>query len=197
MRMRSRTKRKVLLSPLAIIIAVIIFGVSVAGAAIYFGGAGNSGDVSLQKGLVGWWKMDGNAKDTSSNGNNGSGLSGYGYFKQITVTGTAVGAQSNYQMKLTVYKGAGTDSGSSVYLNSHVQDDFDDIRFTNSSGTQLDYWIESSVSGTSAVVWVEFDSIPASPSTASFYINYGNASATAGSNGGNTFVFFDDFTGSS
>ncbi len=91
-------------------------------------------------------------------------LSDYGYRKQITITGTTAGAQTNYQMKLTVYKGSGTDSGSNVYLNNHVQDDFDDIRFTKSDGTtQLDYWVESYTSGTSATVWVEFDSIPASP----------------------------------
>jgi hypothetical protein len=127
-----------------------------------------------------------------------SGPSGYNYRKQMTITGSTAGAQTNYQMQLTVYKGSGTDSGSSVYLNNHCQDDFDDIRFTKSDGTTLlDYWVESYTSGTSATVWVEFDSIPASPATANFYIYYDNASATSGSNGDNTFQFFDDFSGSS
>jgi hypothetical protein len=83
----------------------------------------------------------------------------------------------------------------SVSLDSHFQTDFDDIRFTKSDGTtQLDYWIESKTDGDNATVWVEFDSIPALPSTANFYIYYGSASASSGSNGTNTFPFFDDFS---
>jgi hypothetical protein len=66
-------KRKILLSPVAIIIMIIVFGIGIAGAAVYFGGAG---DVSLQKNLVGWWKMDGNAKDSSANANHGTVVGG-------------------------------------------------------------------------------------------------------------------------
>ncbi len=116
--------------------------------------------------------------------------------KLITLTGTADGAQTNYQLKLTVSKSAGTDSGAAVYLGTKVQDDFDDLIFTKSDGTTLlDYWRESYVSGTSAVVWIEFDSIPASPNTAVFYVYYNNSGASAISNGANTFIFFDDFSG--
>lgn len=116
--------------------------------------------------------------------------------KLITLTGTADGAQTNYQLKLTVYKSVGTDSGAAVYLGTKVQDDFDDLIFTKSDGiTTLDYWVESVVSGTSAVVWVEFNSIPASPSTATFYLYYNNGGASAASNGANTFIFFDHFDG--
>lgn len=120
--------------------------------------------------------------------------SSWGYRKQITINGSSAGAQSNYQMRLTVHKGTGSDSGANVYLGSNVQDDFDDIRFTKSDGsTLLDYWIESYTSGTLAVVWIEFDSIPTSGSSANFYIYYGNSGASSGSNGANTFIFFDDF----
>jgi len=65
-------KRKIILSPLAIIIAIIVLGAGIAGAALLIGGAGREGDVSLQKSLVGWWKMDGNAKDSSSGNNHGT-----------------------------------------------------------------------------------------------------------------------------
>jgi hypothetical protein len=65
-----RLKRKVLLSPLFIVILVIIFGVGIAGAAVYFGTRG--GDSTSQKGPVGEWKFDGNAKDSSPNGNHGT-----------------------------------------------------------------------------------------------------------------------------
>jgi hypothetical protein len=68
-------KRKIILSPLSIIIMVVVFGIGIAGA-IYLGGAGREGDVSGQKGLVGWWKMDGNAKDSSSGNNHGTVVGG-------------------------------------------------------------------------------------------------------------------------
>ncbi len=116
--------------------------------------------------------------------------------KRITLTGTADGAQTNYQLKLTVYKSTGTDSGAAVYLGTKVKDDFTDLIFTKSDGiTTLDYWVESVVSGTSAVVWIEFDTIPVSPNTTTFYLYYNNAGAVSVSNGVNTFKFFDDFSG--
>ena len=121
----------------------------------------------------------------------------WGYRKQLTVTGSIDGVQTNYQMKLTVNYGSGTDSNGTVYLGGKSQTNFNDLRFTNSNGTLLDYWIESKTDGSTATVWIEFDSIPASPSTVNFYIYYGNSGASAVSNGTNTFQFFDDFEGSS
>jgi|GEM_PF-562070 len=116
------------------------------------------------------------------------------YRKKITLAGSSAGALTDYQMRLTVYKASGTDSGSSVYLSNHVQDDFDDIRFTSADGvTPLSYWIENYSYGVSAVVWVKFDSVPAAPANSTFYIYYGNANAASGSNGANTFIVFDDF----
>ena len=121
-------------------------------------------------------------------------LTGYKHRKLITIAGTADGAQTNYQLKLTTYYGAGSDSGAAVYLNSNCQTDFDDIRFTKSDGsTELDHWRESYTASTSAVFWIEFDSIPISPNTTTFYIYYGKSDAASGSNCGNTFIFGDDF----
>ncbi len=127
--------------------------------------------------------------------------SGFGYRKSMTIQGSADGAQTNYQLKLTINKGTGADSGSTVYLNNHALSWAgtvpNDIFFTASDGvTALDYWIESSDANT-ATVWVEFNSIPVSPSTANFYIYYGKTSAASASNGANTFILFDDFDGSS
>ena len=119
-------------------------------------------------------------------------LEGWNYRKQITIVGSAAGAQTNYQMKLNVYKGVGVDAGSSVYLNNHCKDDFCDVRFTNSDGsTLLDYWVESYVPGNSAVIWVEVDSIPQIGT--SIFIYSGNVGASTASNGDATFEFFDDF----
>ncbi|VVB85971.1 Halolysin [uncultured archaeon] len=121
-------------------------------------------------------------------------LPGWSYRKQKTITGTTAGAQTNYQMKLTLYNSTGTDTPGNIYLGGNVRSDFGDIRFTKSDGvTLLDYWIESYTPGVSAVVWVKVDSIPASPGTANIYLYYGSPSATSASNGNNAFVFFDDF----
>ncbi len=120
--------------------------------------------------------------------------SDWAYRKQFTIAGSALGILTNYQLKLTFNKGGGTDSASNVYLNNHCRDDFADIRFTKADGqTLLDYWMESSVPGLSAVVWVELDSIPASPGTTGFCCYYGNSSAATASDIQNTFVFGDDF----
>ena len=119
-------------------------------------------------------------------------------------SGTIVGfrhdpfAVSGIAGQVDYIKAVAEDGAGHVYLNNHCQDDFDDIRFTKSDGsTELDHWRESYVSGDRAVFWIEFDSIPASPSSANFYIYYDNPGASSESNGANTFPFFDDFSGSS
>lgn len=119
-------------------------------------------------------------------------LSGFRYRKLITIGASSSGAMTNYQMMLTINRSTGSDSGSTVYISTKCESDYKDIRFTKSDGiTLLDYWIESSSSST-ASVWIKFDSIPATVG-ATFYIYYGNSSATSLSNGDNTFVFFDHF----
>jgi len=114
--------------------------------------------------------------------------------KSHTIVGSTAGSQTNYQIKIVVHYGSGTDSGENVYLNGKCRTDFGDIRFTKSDGsTLLDYWMEEYTASTSATFWVKIDNIPASPSTVTIYIYYGNSSAITTSNGDNTFLFFDDF----
>jgi len=100
-------------------------------------------------------------------------------------------ALTDYQMKLTLHYGSGTDDDDNVYLNSHSKTDFSDIRFSHDS-VALDYFIEDKVDEDYAIVWIEIDSISTSGET--IYISYGNASAADESSGENTFV---DFAGSS
>ena len=129
-------------------------------------------------------------------------LTGWNRRKPITVTGSTSGAQSDYQMKLIVNQASGTDSAGIVNLGGNVLTTFNDLRFTKSDGnTILNYWIES-ITGTTpnqtATVWIKLapypDTIPY-PGTYNFYIYYSNSSASIGSNGINTFAFFDDFSG--
>ena len=120
-------------------------------------------------------------------------LTGWGYRKSHEIDGSTFGAQTDYQVKVIVHKGAGADAGEDVYLGDHVQDDFGDVRFTSEDEeTELDYWMESYVSGDHAVFWVEIPSIPADPDKAIIYIYYGKVDATT-SDGEATFPFFDDF----
>ena len=125
-------------------------------------------------------------------------LSGWGYRKLHEIEGSTAGTQTNYQIRIIVHKGSGTDGGEHVYCNNHCRDDFGDIRLTKSDGeTLLDYWMEEYTSGDKATFWVKVPSIPASPDKATIYIYYGKSDATTTSNGDNTFLFFDDFEGTS
>jgi len=116
------------------------------------------------------------------------------YRKTHTITGTALGVQTDYQMCFEMRYGSGTDSGNKIYLNSHSQTDFDDIRFVKNDDTTLfDIWLDNYTASTVAYFWVEIDSIPVSPNTVDVYIYYGNDSVSSVSNGESTFLLFDDF----
>lgn len=117
-------------------------------------------------------------------------LEGWNYRKSHTIT-HPTGGLTNYQTKIRVYRTTGTDSGDAVYVGDKCRADFGDVRFTNSAGSELDYWMETNA-GSYADFWVKLDSITTS---ATFYIYYGNSSATSMSNGDTTFPFFDDFSG--
>jgi len=119
-------------------------------------------------------------------------LSGWAYRKSHIIN-SATGAGTNYQVKVTVYYGSGTDSGENVYLSSKCRTDFGDVRFTDDDQTTpLDYWMQEKVDGNYAIFWVEVaDDLGTANRT--IYIYYCKSDATTTSNGANTFVFFDDF----
>lgn len=124
--------------------------------------------------------------------------------KKITVTGQT-GAGTNYQVRLAIGESSGA-SGADFHLAGNsasfpsAKDTGGDLRFTAADGTTLlDFWIEKIASGTTpnrtAIVWVE---VSADLGTNQYiYVYYGNAAASNGSNGANTFPLFDDFPGAS
>lgn len=120
-------------------------------------------------------------------------IAGYSYRKNVTINNTGKdGAQANYQLKVIVNRSAGADSGQNVYVSTKCLANYNDIRFTKSDGsTLLDHWLEGVFAGY-AVFWVEVDAVPDS-SAGNIYLYYGNASASSGSNGDNTFLWFDHF----
>ena len=104
-------------------------------------------------------------------------LYGWQYRKQHNITGSTAGAQTNYPIHFKVYNTTGTDSGENVYLGINVLSDFGDVRFTDSNGNLLNYWMEE-LGSNYATFWVSITSIPASPDSATIYLYYGNAAAT-------------------
>jgi len=105
--------------------------------------------------------------------------------KPITLTGGSSGAQSDYQVKLT------------VTYDSDMKSDFSDLRFTKADGTTLiDSWLEDHTASTSATVWVETDT-PANTVDADIFMYYGNSGASSDWDIGETFLLGDDFAGSS
>lgn len=124
--------------------------------------------------------------------------SSWNYRKSLAVNGTASGAQTNYVMQVIVNYGSGTDSGKNVYCNSHCKTDFGDVRFTTSDETTLlDYFMEEKTNSSKASFWVEIASIPASPSSTTIYMYYGNSGASTTSDGEATFLEFEGFEGTS
>lgn len=126
-------------------------------------------------------------------------LAGWQYRKSHIIN-PQTGAGTNYQIKITVHYGSGSDGDDDVYCNSHCRTDFGDIRFTDDNGTTLlDYWIESKVDSDYAVIWVEVaDSLESSSAT--IYVYYGKADATYPFGNDQdkmnaTFLFADHFYG--
>jgi len=117
---------------------------------------------------------------------NNSPLSGWSFFKPITITNSTTDL-TDYQILVTL-------DTASLILNGKMQSNCNDIRFTDSDKTTLlSYWLESGCNTTSTRFWVKVPSIPAS-SSKTIYVYYGNPSATGISNGSATFDFFDDFS---
>ena len=114
-------------------------------------------------------------------------LIGWDYRKSHVIN-SAPGAGTDYQIKIIVHYGSGTDSGENVYSSNHCKTDFGDIRFTdNDKTTLLDYWMEEKTDSDNATFWVEVaDSLSSSDCT--IYVYYGKNDATTTSNGTDTWV---------
>ncbi|MEM5810201.1 MAG: DUF2341 domain-containing protein [Candidatus Aenigmatarchaeota archaeon] len=85
--------------------------------------------------------------------------------------------------EVRIYNRALSASEIQALYQAKARLDYGDIRFTDSDGTQLNYWQEAD-----GKFWVKVPSIPAS-STKTIYVYYGNPNATSASSFGNTFGF--------
>jgi hypothetical protein len=74
-----------------------------------------------------------------------------------------------------------------------MQADFDDLRFTDDTGTtSLNYWVERYTASTEADVWVQVPTLPADD-TATIFMYYNNVVATSISSSTEVFTVADDF----
>jgi len=108
-------------------------------------------------------------------------LSGFKYRQPINITSAATVTDYTAHINIT--------------YDSDMQADFDDLRFAYANDTQLPYWIEEKADGAYAYVWFKGNWDTANDTQA--YMYYGNAGASAGSLGNNTFTYWDDFLGAS
>ncbi len=108
-------------------------------------------------------------------------LTGFQWRKSHVINGSSYGALTDYCVRIDVHRENGTDNGRHVYVGEYCKSDFGDIRFTNASNAELDYFLYNQTSA-HAQFWVEIDSIPAYPSNATIYLYFGNSTATTTSN---------------
>ena len=114
--------------------------------------------------------------------NSGGGI--WKYQRDISIKENSGTALTDYQVLIEL-KGAD--------FPVETKSDGTDIRFTDSNGNELNYWIENwDYAGKRAKVWVKVPSIPADSITV-IQIYYGNPSAGVMSEGDEVFEFFDDF----
>lgn len=150
--------------------------------------------IATSKDLTNWSKYDANPYfATGTNHPYGTmmhtlyveGNNYYLYYTILPATGiTSIGLFTSTHLPSYLYK--------LFELDGDCQDDFDDIRVTDSTGsTLLKYYIEEYASGYYARLWIKFSTIGTSATT--FYLYTGNASATSYTSGTDTFITFEDF----
>lgn len=116
------------------------------------------------------------------------------YQKPIAINSAS--ALTDYQLEMNI-------DTQSLISAGKMRSDCGDVRFTDiapsrpytdtAPGNILPYWIEFGCNTHITKFWVKVPSIPAGPST--IYMSYGDFRATSGSSGPDTFVFWEDFTG--
>ncbi len=106
---------------------------------------------------------------------------GWKYMKPIYLDPAT--PKSDYQVKIVL--------NTSNFDYSKVRSDGGDLRFYQTDGTKLSYWVEDWNPYGTSIIWVKVTA----KGTDKIYMYYGNPSATSESNGTATFDFFDDFEG--
>ena len=125
-----------------------------------------------------------------------SALDGYDYYQTIEY---AACDQEIYQQDIIIHRTTGTAYNETaggletwhIFVGDHCQADYDDVRFTNSTGAELAYYLWPDYDATSARFAVRLEGADAA---GVLVIWYGNPTATTTSDGDATFpLMFYDF----
>ncbi|MEM5804689.1 MAG: DUF2341 domain-containing protein [Candidatus Aenigmatarchaeota archaeon] len=112
--------------------------------------------------------------------------SGWQYRRNITLNENSGFSLTNYSLKMLI-------DTETLWLEGKVQWNCDDLRFLDSDGAELSYWIKDGDCRSSQTpVWVKIPHLAAGESR-DITMYYGNSGASAGKNGTATFLLFDDF----
>ena len=115
------------------------------------------------------------------------GKVGFAYSRAISIT-NSVAELTNYPVKITI-------DTASLIAAGKLKSGGEDIRFTDPSGTALNYWYQPETLNTSGTVfWVKVPTVPNGASTIYVYYCDEHVNIDA-SNGSSVFDLFDDFTG--
>jgi len=116
------------------------------------------------------------------------------YRQKIQLSNSTGADLTDFQVSTTV------DTASLITAGKMQDTTCADMRFTDSKGQPLDYWIEENNPGcnnAATKVWLKAPKVYSGTNATSIYMYYGNPSATATQDGNKVFEFFDDFNGSS
>jgi hypothetical protein len=114
-------------------------------------------------------------------------LNGFCYYRLVLINNTQnPNTLTNYPILVTL-------DTQSLIFQGKMRSDCGDIRFIDSDGTLLNYWIvPNTCNTTNTSIWVNVPFIPGG-SIETIYLLYGNPNATSMSNGDSVFTFFEDF----
>lgn len=118
----------------------------------------------------------------------------------LQVISYTAGDTANYEQDIVIHRTSGTAYTESVdnlyrwhiYTDGNCRSDYADIRFFDSSGNALSYYLWPGYDSATARFTVK---IPASHQTSNIVCGYGSGTTTT-SNADNVFLLFDDFPGS-
>ncbi len=124
-----------------------------------------------------------------------SALDGYDYYQTIEYVACD---QEIYQQDVVIHRTTGTAYNETaggleiwhIFVGEHCREDYGDIRFTNSTGAELAYYLWPDYSSESAWFTVRLEGADAAGGVV---IWYGNAAAATTSAGNTTFEVFDGF----
>ncbi|MDI6777894.1 MAG: DUF2341 domain-containing protein [Patescibacteria group bacterium] len=114
----------------------------------------------------------------------------WAYRQKIQLTNSTGADLTDFQVSTAV------DTATLITAGKMITGTCADMRFTDSKGQQLDYWIEENNPGCNSAttkVWIKAPKVYNGTNATSIYMYYGNPSATATQSGDKTFEFFDDF----